>query len=54
MGRWSIVATQNGEPIFMSPPTDEVYDRDLIEKTSEKLVTDVIQQRIKSLLKNGR
>lgn len=49
-GQWTVVAKQAGVPVFMEPMRRDTYDPDLIEKASNKIATDAIEQRIKQLM----
>jgi hypothetical protein len=52
--QWSLVGRQNGNIVYISPPMGEVYDRNLISQQSEKLASEIIQNRIKEVITNGR
>ena len=52
--KWSIVARQNNQLIYMSEPKDAVYNRNSLDAISEKLATDLIQQRIKAVINGSK
>ena len=52
--KWSIVARQNNQLIYMSEPQDAVYNRNSLDALSEKLATDLIQQRIKAVINGSK
>ena len=52
--QWSLVGRQNGNIVYISPPMGEVYDRNLISQQSEKLASEIIQNKIKEVITNGR
>ena len=50
-GKWSVVARQNGVPIYMSPGTDEIYNKDLMNQQSEALATQLITEAITKVMR---
>lgn len=51
-GKWSVIARQNGKLIDMSPGTEEVYNKDLMNQQSEALATQIILESITKVMKN--
>ena len=49
-GRWNIVLRQNDIREFMSEPQEETYDRNLMNQISQKMVTDLIEKKIKAVM----
>ena len=49
-GRWNIVLRRNGIREVMTEPQDETYDRNLMNQTSQKLVTELIEEKIKNVM----
>ena len=52
--KWSIVARQNNQLIYMSEPKDDVYSRNTLDVMSENLATDLIQKRIKEVINGSK
>lgn len=51
-GKWSVIARQNGKLIDMSPGTEEVYNKDLMNQQSEALATQIILESITKVMQN--
>lgn len=53
-GQWSVKVSQNGIPIMQQRTNHDYYEPDLMDKASNKILTEVITNRIKETLSNGR
>jgi hypothetical protein len=51
-GQWTLIAKQNGKPIYMQDTGQETYTPKLMEVHSNAIVTEAIMQRINQVLGN--
>lgn len=49
-GQWTLVAKQNGNPIYMEDTQKAVYNPSLMEKYSKDIVTEAVIEQIKNVL----
>lgn len=51
-GQWTLIAKQNGDPIYMLDTQQESYTPKLMETYTNSIITEAITQRIQELLGN--